>query len=511
MKRSKAIFYNLMLMTAVTLIMRFIGVSFNVYLTAKLGAGGMGLYSLIMSVGGFGVTFATSGVNLASTRLCASAIGSGSMVDIRRSMTRCIAYSLCFGVSATLLFFALAEPISLYLLGDSRCIMAIRVFAVGLPFLSLSSALNGYFCAVRRVYKNAIEQVFEQVLSIGFTVYLISLMLPRGVEYACIALILGGVISEFLSFLLFFVLYRVDLMHHIDKSGKREVGLTKKLLNISLPIAFSAYIRSILVSVEHMLIPRGLRANGASADKALCAYGTLQGMVMPIVLFPMAIVGAFSGLLVPEITESIAREEVMRVNRMVSRVIQLTLAFAIGCSGIMLCYSHELGIMIYNSSEAGIFIRAIAPLIPVMYLDHVVDGMLKGIGEQLYSMKVNIFDAFCSVVLVYFLTPKWGIYGYIICIFAMEVLNASLSIVRLLQRCDVKVEIVRWVIKPLICVIGSTSITNIIMSFDFMGSLSRIWYSCIGIVICIIIYMILLRITRSFNGDDIKWLKNAVK
>ena len=46
------------------------------------------------------------------------------------------------------------------------------------------------------------------------------------------------------------------------------------------------------------------------------------------------------------------------------------------------------------------YIKLLAPLIPLMYLDGSVDSMLKGLGQQVYSMRVNILDSLLSVVLI---------------------------------------------------------------------------------------------------------------
>ena len=40
-----------------------------------------------------------------------------------------------------------------------------------------------------------------------------------------------------------------------------------------------------------------------------------------------------------------------------------------------------------------------------MYVDMVVDGCLKGLGQQVWSMGINILDAALGVVLVYTLLP----------------------------------------------------------------------------------------------------------
>ena len=65
----------------------------------------------------------------------------------------------------------------------------------------------------------------------------------------------------------------------------------------------SAYVRSGLISIEHMLIPVGLEKHGLTKSNALSLYGIIQSMVLPIVLFPSALISSFAGLLVPELGE----------------------------------------------------------------------------------------------------------------------------------------------------------------------------------------------------------------
>ncbi|MFR9191101.1 MAG: hypothetical protein ACLVL7_13440 [Anaerotruncus massiliensis (ex Togo et al. 2019)] len=71
MKKIQRFFLNAMIMTATSLLMNAVGVWFNLYISGKIGAEGMGVFQLIMSVYSFTVTFAASGINLASTRLVA--------------------------------------------------------------------------------------------------------------------------------------------------------------------------------------------------------------------------------------------------------------------------------------------------------------------------------------------------------------------------------------------------------------------------------------------------------
>lgn len=86
---------------------------------------------------------------------------------------------------------------------------------------------------------------------------------------------------------------------------------------------------------------------------------------------------------------------------------------------------------IYSSPEAGDYLRLLAPLIPIMYTDMVADGCLKGLGQQLWCMGINLLDALLGVLLVWQVLPVFALKGYICIIYFNECLNFALSIMRL--------------------------------------------------------------------------------
>ncbi|MBO7250186.1 MAG: stage V sporulation protein B, partial [Clostridia bacterium] len=65
MNRFKKFLLNGAILTLTSVVMRMIGVSFNVYISDAVGAEAMGLFTLISTVYGFALTLATSGISLA--------------------------------------------------------------------------------------------------------------------------------------------------------------------------------------------------------------------------------------------------------------------------------------------------------------------------------------------------------------------------------------------------------------------------------------------------------------
>lgn len=215
---------------------------------------------------------------------------------------------------------------------------------------------------------------------------------------------------------------------------------------MALPLAFSAYIRSALVTLEHVLIPKRLTDGGRRSSESLASYGALHGMALPVVLYPMSMLSSFSGMLVPEFADG---SSLRRRRHIASEVLNTTLAYAVAVAVFLYAFSEELGYTLYNSYEAGIYIALVAPIVPIMYLDHVTDSMLKGIGEHVYSMWVNITDSLLSVVLVWLLIPKMGVAGYALVIIIMEMFNFTLSLIRLRGRVGFELSPLRALFLPL--------------------------------------------------------------
>lgn len=506
MTRLKKFLANGTLMTVVALTLRGLGVGFNAYISKKIGAEALGLYTLLGTVYGFSLTLALSGINLTTTRLVSDAIGEKSNRKVRISMQKCIGYSLFFGTLASVLLLCLAKPLALHVLKDARVIKPLRLCGATLPIIALSSCFNGYFTAVRRVYKNAITQISEQLARIIFCAFLLDLTFGNDMESHCICLVLGGALAEMLSFAisLFFYIFDKPKQNVIEKAPISKEKITKKMLSIALPLAFSTYFRSALLTVEHILIPIGIQKSGKNRAQSLVAYGTLQSMAMPLVLFPAAIIQSFSSLLVPELAELKIQNNKTEIKYVAERVCHLALVFAVGVAGIMIYFSRELGENIYASDEAGRYIRLVAHIVPIMYLDTTVDNMLKGLGEHLYTMAINITDTLCSLVMVWILIPKMGIYGYITLIIVSEIFNASASIYKLVKVTKMRFNVIKWFALPILCVIISTHLAGALRIALPLSTLPSILFT-------VILYFILTRLLGGVNKEEMLWIKGFFK
>lgn len=500
MENRKRFFYNGIMLTAVGIAMRTVALFFNAFVTQKIGAEGMGLYTIVMTVYGFAVTFATSGISLTVTRLVASAKGEGREEDTRSVLMGAILYALAFSLIATLVLFFGASVIALRILDDARAEHALRILAPSLIPLSLVSVFSGYFVGVRRVACNAVTQILGQIFKITATVWLVIRAMPMDVERAALSLSLGTTVTEILAFSVIFIEFLID-RRRIKQENAKGADV-RSVASMAVPLGISAYIRQALLTLEHILIPKRLRARGDSLSDSLSAYGTLHGMALPMILYPMVTLSSFAGLLVPEFAERSSAKNDESMRRIASRAFGVTLVYATLAASVLYVFSEELGYVIYKSADAGKYISVLAPVIPIMYLDHVTDSVLKGIGEHVYSMWVNITDSLISVALVWLLIPKMGIMGYAVCIIAMEAYNFILSLIRLLKRIKFTISLRETLLLPLLsALVSSLFVKKLFISAG--KQTSPLWLTLeILFSVCVFsgVYRIFVFINESFNS-----------
>ncbi len=411
-------------MTLASLMLRLLGLWVNTRIAGLMGAEGMGLMQLGFSVETLAITLAVSGVHFSVTRLASEELGRGDPARVRPVVRAGSRYALFFSCLAGMLLTLLA-PAAAALAGDRRLLLPLRLFALSLPPLALGSVLSGYFTAVRRPWKTGAAQVLEQVFSSALTLLALPHLPSDRPELGCAAVALSSAAADLASLLLSYILYRSE-QRSIPRPKCCE-GIPGKLARLSLPLALSSYARTALSTLQHLLVPRALQKGGATAAAALGVYGTVSGMVFPVLGFASIFFNALAEMLIPELTAAQLRGDRAELRRSAQRILSPCFFFSALVSALLFLLGPRLGQLLYRSAEAGRFLRCLAPLVIVMYMDSVVDGMLKGLGLHLSSMFINVADAALTLGSVCFFLPRYGTAAYIAVIYGSECFNFLLS------------------------------------------------------------------------------------
>lgn len=461
MGKKSSILGGAILLTAANLFLRLVGIGFNVFLSDQIGASGLGLLQLISTVGLFSMLLGTSGVRVSAMYLAAEEFGHRRLGGVRLAMSACIRYGLVISCVVGIAQFFLAEPIAVYLLSDIRAAMSLRVMGLLLPFSCLCGIMTGYYTACARIRQLVVIEIGERLVSLFVTIALLLTWAKGDLEKSCCAITLGTSLGAAFDFFLLYASYKRDMRN--VKPLKDLPQMRKRLIRICVPLALNDYLRSGLNTAEQLLIPFGLARYAGSSLQAMSDYGTIHAMVFPIIMFPAAVLYSVADLLVPELSRSRAMGRKLRIVDLTDKCLRLCTLFASAVAGFLFLNADALGELIYHSADAGRYLKAFAPMILMLYLDCIVDGMLKGLAEQVACVRYNTITSVLDVVFLLILLPRYGIIGYILSFLVTHAINLYLSLQRLLKISAHRLQS-EDLFRPLLCLLPAFIASSFIPS-----------------------------------------------
>ena len=449
---------NFIILTTSTILVGLLDMATNAYITQKIGTTVLGSFSLIMNSFVFFITVSIAGIPLAITKLVSSYDENNDISNLQYSNK--IAQILSFIISSTvaLLVILFRKQLNILLFNGMVSEKIIIILAGSLPFICLNACFCGYFNALRKVNKPVIIDIFNHILKNSILIFLLKFKFSTFSSFA-----LGIFISEFLSFILSYIAYKRDVTKLQTKISNVKLFTTlKTIFKIIIPISFTSYIRSGLSTLKHTLIPLRLQKFGYSYQYALSRYGMIHGIALPFILFPSLLINSFASLILPEYSRYFATKSYGKITNLTEKIFKNTIMISIYISFVIYLSSDVICMNLYKNSEVAFYVKILAPLITIMYLDFIVDSILKGLDLQVHVMKVNIIDLIISIGLIFFVVPIFGSFGYIIVIYASEFINGFMSINQLLKTTSINFKYKDWLIFPIISSIFSFLISKML-------------------------------------------------
>lgn len=427
MRRNIPIFYSALMLTGVNLLLRMVSTSFQVFLSGRIGAAGIGLLQLVLSVGSLAMTAGIAGIRTATMYLTAEELGKKRHENVVWVISGCTIYSLVFSCCVGGGLFFLAPWLSEHWIGDTQATGSVQLFGCFLPVCCLTGVMVGYFTAANRIGTLAAVEVAEQALSMAVTIGALYFWAGDDPGKACMAVVVGSGIGACLT-LVCLIILRCKENNHI---GKR-ISVAHRLRQTAIPLAIADDLKAGITTAENLMVPKRL-ALFQGINSPLAMFGTVCGMVFPVLMFPACILFGLTELLIPELARCNAAGSTYRIRYLVRRSLRLAMIYGTICGGILFLCSNELCIRLYRSTEAGEYLHWFSLLAIMLYCDIVTDAMIKGLGQQKASVRYNIITSVMDLSLLYILLPQYGIKGYFLSFSVTHIINFALSLRRLLR------------------------------------------------------------------------------
>ena len=492
MRRTGTMFYSALLLTGANLALRMVSMGFQVYLSGQIGAAGIGLLQLVLSVSMLAMTAGMGGIRTSAMYLTAEEVGSGRWQGVRRVLSACFLYSFFFSTAVALLVWFCAPLVAEAWIGDLRTLAALRIFAAFLPVVCLGGVMTGYFTAAGRIRELVAVEILEQVVSMAVTVLLLSHWASGDPGRACCAVVGGSSAASL-----------VTLLSLLFLRSRETNRLPDRLLRVALPLALADDLRMGISTVENLIVPRRLGLFPQSAEP-LAEYGVVCGMVFPTLMFPAAILFSLAELLVPELSRCAAGGRRKRIAYLTGRSLRVALLYGLAAGGILFTASEALGMVLFDNPLVGRQLRRFDLLAPMLYVDAVTDANVKGMGQQVACVRYNTVTSFLDVVFLWLLLPRFGLDGYYLSFLVTHALNFGLSFFRLR-----KVTGFRPQLSVVLRALGAASLSLWVASLlPKVGGWSGVLFLAAGFCSVFFLLLVLLGVV---GREDLRWIRGLVR
>lgn len=419
-----------LILTISSLLCRFIGFFYRIFLSHTIGAEGMGIFQLVLPLYNLALALTAAGIQTALSRLIAAAFARGQKA--KAVMTFFTGTAMAFVLSIVLSIFIRtnASFLGSVYLNEPRCISLLQIISFALPFSALHSCINGWFFGIRKVKIPASIQTLEELIRLGATYFVYYLFLRNGLEITPIIAVFGLLVCEFISVLVsFFLLWKKDTFTSLSGKWSEYFLSGKEILKTGFPLTMNRLLLNVLHSVEAVLIPFCLKKGLMDTTKALEAFGTVTGMSLPLVLFPTAIINAMSSILLPTISEKQACQNRSSIVNLVKRTTWYSLFLGIVFALFFFLFGNPIGSLIYKNTEAGYYIKSLSLICPFLFINITLASVMNGLGKTYLCFLVNLVDMMIRIAAIYFLVPTMQIPGYILGLVGGEFICSILSII----------------------------------------------------------------------------------
>lgn len=437
-KELRRFFKTVVMVSVFSICEKFLGFLYRIYLSRTIGAEGIGLYQVALSVFALLLTISCSGTPITVSRLMTKYRAENNEKKVQKVISAGLSFTL-FSVTIICLIFLLFRKNFSFLFADQRCLAIFTILLPGLVFTSIYSVLRGVFWGDKDFLPYSIIELLEELCMILVGIILINQASDvfDGAMKAGQAVLISYIFSFSLALFVFF--FRKHKL-------KNPSGQFKPLLSSALPITAMRSANSLTMSLVSIVLPIRLILSGMSESGAMKAFGSAMGQAIPLLFIPTTIIGSFVLVLVPEISENFYKNRHFYLKRDIEKSIKF--AYFLTCLFVpaFLVCGEEIGVLIFNSIECGKFLSFSSFMMLFMSLSSISTSSLNSIGLEHKTLLYYIISGIVMLFSIWFLPKYLGIYSLLIGLFAIYSISSILNLRLLNKTCKSKPKYLRFIL-----------------------------------------------------------------
>ena len=414
--------------TAFSTVEKCLSFVYRIILTRIIGAEGIGIYQICLTVFAVFLTAASSGVPITVSRLMAKSGAEGDTRGKHAAVTAGILSTLVVTVPIALVLF-LGKGAFGFLFSDERCLDIFLILLPGLVLTSVYAVVRGSFWGNKQFLPYSVIELLEDLVMVVAGVCLVfGVSDPvTGARNATIAVLISYVFS-----------FIVSLLWYFKKGGKlvNPKPQLKPLFSAAAPITAMRTSTSLLNSLVAIILPAILvNACGYSNSEAIALYGVVLGMAVPLVYASNALIGSIAVVVAPELSENYYKNKEAAVRHDVEKTVKASVFIAAILIPILFVLGGALSEFLYDSELCGKIVQLSAFMVLPTCVTMITNTVLNSMNCEKRTLLYYFIGAGVMLVCLVFLTKYLDVYAYILGISLSQIICAVLNLRLLSKKC----------------------------------------------------------------------------
>ncbi len=482
-----------LLLTVIQMALDGLSLLLNVYMTGALGTEAIGILSLTGSFFGLSSVIASGNVFLCASRFLSEELGRKER-NPDRVLRYCMGVSLVLSLLVALVIFTFAPICSRVYFQSEDLASPIRLMAGSLPLMTISACMRGYFNACCHAGICAASDTIGFLTRCLMMAAIVTLITPVSGSAICTMTAVCSIAGTLSSLL--FLLWKFR-RHREKKTGNSALSL-RQYIKLGVPVMAGSALSSFLSSANDALVPMTLRQAGNSVSEALSQFGIFEAIVIPVLFFPSTILCSLSGILVTETARETSACNSIRITSLSEKVIRQTVVFAVFVTAVLLQFGEDIGRLMGGGEIAGTMIALLAPVVPFIYLEIVLESIIKGLGAQAFSSLNYLCEYLIRISAVLICVPLWGFYGIVISYYLSNICGNLARLCMVIRKTDIRIRWETLIGVPVFAAVFAFQLTELLSNLTGVSQHSSIPAMCISCIIAAMVYLLLQKTLFSY-------------
>lgn len=391
---------------------KILGFVIRIIYSRIIGELGVALYSIATPTYSLLLTISSLAIPTAISKL----IAENSSVH-KRSLNILITSALIIlSINFILILIMLVSSkfIACSLLNEPRSYPILIAMALTLPFVSISAVFKGYFYGKQNMIPHATSNIIEQIVRLVIIYIVLPKLMLKSTLIAVVGLVSLTIISE-ISSIIVFLFFLPKKIHLPKKDMKIDFKTTKSILDISLPTVSSRIIGNIGYFLEPIILTNLLKLSGYSSSYILSEYGIYNAYTLSLLTMPSFFVAAVAMSILPEVSKYYKQHNLLMVKRRIKQGIIFAAIIGLFFSSLIYFFRLPLLYILYHTTKGANYIKILAPIFVLFYLEGVLISSLQALNKAKISMNISLIGVVIKLLFLALLSiVHIGIYSLVI-------------------------------------------------------------------------------------------------